>query len=111
MIEKKENNLVLVLDIGTEAIKGLLLNEKKEETELFCSGLAYFDKYRSFETEKIEQEILEKTISNLLSGFGLKEKKERKKIFLLLGLAPDILKSRIISLSLKRKKINSQNFL
>jgi len=107
MIRQKENNLVLVLDIGTEAVKGLLLNKKKEETELFCSGLTYFDKYRSFETEKIEQEILEKAISNLLSGFGLKEEKERKEVFLLFGLAPDILKSRILSLSLKRKKIKT----
>ncbi|MEK7519303.1 MAG: hypothetical protein AAB565_00735, partial [Patescibacteria group bacterium] len=53
----------LVLDIGKEAVKALILKRQKEEVELLSSALEYFDDHNVSTIN--EEEIIGKTISEI----------------------------------------------
>jgi len=117
----------LVLDIGTEAVKGLIF-EKNEKISVLGSSLEYYDQYSTFFTPYFEREIIKRTISKVLKELERETKlnpvrKEAlksirdvisegkreglsngvKPVSVILSLPPDIFGSRVIVQSYKRK--------
>jgi len=128
---KPKIDLDLVLDIGTESVKGLIL-EKKEDynpaggggvqtkvwqergrpgvpasgqapnISVLGSSLEYYDQYSRFLTSQFEREVIKRTISKAIAE--LERESGAKTQTVILGLSPNILVSRVISQSYKRKK-------
>jgi len=84
----------LALDIGTEAVKALVFEKSGEQYFILSSALQYFDELRPFDNDKI---ILE-TAKEAMSRAG-KTPKEA-----LMGLPPNMLKSRVKTIEFKRQK-------
>lgn len=97
---KKEKNF-LVLDIGSEAVKVALFKKKGGKNVVSACSLVYFDKYGVFSSRDFQRDLLERTISRALYDLT-KEKKPAEKI--IIGLPPDILKTRMFFSSLPREK-------
>jgi len=94
--------IYLVLDIGTEAVKALILEKKEEEVSVLGSSLEYYDRFSAFLTSQFESEVIKRTI---LRAIGELEKESGiKKKALILGLPPNIFVSRVISQHYKRKE-------
>lgn len=103
---KKKETPFLVLDIGTEAVKGLVC--KKENSKIIILGASsqYFERYgvfdgKDFETDVIKRAIL-KTIEEARQNLGA-QRQNCKKWPVLLGLPSNILKGRVIWQSFERK--------
>lgn len=90
----------LVLDIGTEAVKGLIF-EKNDKISVLGSSLEYYDQYSTFFTPYFEREITKRTISKVIKE--LERETKLKASSVILTLPPDIFVSRIISQSYERK--------
>ena len=100
---KKREKPFLVLDIGTEAVKALLLKKENSKLVVLNHGLQYFEKYSVFNSNDFETEFVKKAISKSIKQI-FKEKKDLKGISILLGLPANILRAKIISQSFKRDK-------
>lgn len=100
---KKREKPFLVLDIGTEAIKALLLKKENNKLVVLNHSIQYFEKYSVFEGNDFETEFIKKAILKSLEKI-FKEKKELKKTPVLIGLPADVLKARIVSQLFKRDK-------
>jgi len=100
---KKREKPFLVLDIGTEAVKALLLKKENDKLVVLNNSLQYFKKYSIFESNDFEAEFIKKAISKSLEKI-FKEKKNLKNIPVLVSLPADILKAKIISQCFKRDK-------
>jgi cell division ATPase FtsA len=98
---KKKPEVDLVLDIGTEAVKALLLEKKEKEISVLGKAREYYDQYSAFFSPYFEREIIKRTISKVIKD--LERETKLKTSSLILTLPPDIFVSRIISQSLKRK--------
>ena len=101
LIKKKKEKTFLVLDIGTEAVKAALFEEKAGKTFLVGYSLAYFDKYGVFDSRDFEKDILERAMAKVLYD-SLANKRFIGRTFI--GLPPSILKARILASFLKREK-------
>lgn len=89
----------MVLDVGTEAVKSLILEKDKDELSVLGVGIQYFEKYSSFKASNFEAEVIKKAIlSSVRSAHNSLESKIKdwKKLPILLGLSPDILKARVV---------------
>lgn len=95
--EKKED--FLVLDIGTEAVKTLILEKHKDKIIISAVAKEYFDSFGLFDSKNFEVEIIKKTISKTIQD--LETKRLPKNVFF--GLPANILKVKILLQSLKRK--------
>ena len=95
--EKKED--FLVLDIGTEAVKTLILEKYKDKIIISAAALEYFDSYGLFDSKNFEAEIIKKTISKTIQD--LETKRLPENVFF--GLPANILKVKILLQSVKRK--------
>lgn len=100
----------LVLDIGTESVKALILEKKPatagKEEKIFVLGssLEYYDQYSVF-FRQFEKEVVQRTISKVVSELERETKiKSNSVIVVLLGLPPNIFVSRVISQPYKRKE-------
>jgi cell division ATPase FtsA len=101
-----------VLDIGTESVKGLILEKKpalasaaageEEKISVLGSSLEYYDRFSAFSTSQFEREVIKRTI--LKSIADLERESGIKKKALILGLPPNIFVSRVIFQSHKRKE-------
>lgn len=96
----KKPEIDLVLDIGTEAVKGVIF-ERKEGISVLGSSVEYYDQYSAFFTPYFEREIIKRTISKVIKE--LERETKLKASSVILTLPPDIFVSRIISQSYKRK--------
>ena len=98
--KRQKEKLFLVLDIGTEAVKGLICKKENSKMVVLGASTQYFERYgvfdgRDFETDVIKRAIL-KTIKQ---GW---EKQGWEKLPVLVGLPPNILKGRIVWKFFKR---------
>src|SRR4030042_568252 len=92
---KKKETPFLVLDIGTEAIKALLLEKKDKEIVILNHGLYYLEEYGVFNGNDFETEFIKRGVVNSLELIT-KEKKDLKNLPVLLSLPPDILRAKLI---------------
>jgi len=100
---KKRENPFLVLDIGTEAIKALLLKKENDKFVVLNHSIEYFEKYSVFEGNDFETAFIKKAILRSLEKI-FKEKKEIKKTPVLIGLPGNILRAKIVSQSFRRDR-------
>lgn len=100
---KKREKPFLVLDIGTEAVKALLLKKENDKLVVLNHTIEYFEKYGVFESNDFETEFIKKAISKSIKKI-FKEKKELKKTPVLIGLPANVLRARIVSQLFKRDK-------
>ena len=98
---KKKEKPFLVLDIGTEAIKALLLEKKDKELIVLNHGLYYLEEYGVFNSNDFETEFIKRGIVNSLEAIT-KGEKDLKNLPVLLSLPPNILKAEIVFQFYKR---------
>ncbi len=98
--KKKEN--FLILDIGTEAVKAVILREKEGKISILQSSLEYFEDYGGFNSQNPERKVWEKAILKTFQNLNLAEAKKRTNFSVILGLPADFLKARVISQNFKR---------
>jgi len=116
----KKEKATLLLDIGNEAVKAQIFQEKdynppttsspfsfhskrapKKITTL-GNSLEYLDYYGMPDVRNSERDILEKVILKTFRNLGLQNLRLKFDIFVLLGLPADILRTRVISQNFKR---------
>lgn len=97
LFKQSDKDNYLVLDIGKEAIKALILRRQEKEFEVGAFALEYFDDHNFLGLQK--EEITKKTISLILQKPEFK--KTPRSVFL--GLPTSVLKSRVASLTIQRK--------
>ncbi len=97
---RKKKNDILVLDIGTEAVKAVFyqLGKEKEEIRILGRALEYFEKFGVFDGRDFGTLIMKKAIS------GVIKKTYRKKAKTLVSLPPNIFKARIAKLNFIRER-------
>lgn len=126
---KNKKDKFLVLDIGTEAVKALIFKTVllgKKEHNFFTPSIdkkivilgactEYFERYSVFDGKDFEANVIKRAISKAIEGayqgFILFSKKKKtniqkqdwKKLPLLVGLPPNILKGRVARYSFRRK--------
>ena len=90
----KKEETFLVLDIGSEAIKGAVFEKKEKEIKVLSLALEYFDRYGVFEGRDFEHEVLEKALLKALNSLLSRSGKMRSGNIgrIVLTLSPEILK-------------------
>jgi len=124
---KRNRDVFLGLDIGTECVKVLFFQKKNEKKEgnvagdkikILAFAVEYFDKYGSSEKKELKS-ILKKTISDVVenakkkiifSDFDseLKNKIQKNKFDVLLTISADNFRARVILLDFERENLNSK---
>jgi cell division ATPase FtsA len=118
---KKKPKPRLVIDIGTETVKGLVfsdfmtvreqdktdrkskeIEDKNRGIEIQASSIQYFDKFSVFNTKDFEEEVLKKTILKVIEE--LKNMTDFNLDAIFLGLPADIFKGRVIYQRFQREK-------
>jgi len=108
--KSKKTEYFLTIDVGTETIKGLvfsILNSNKgkegKTKKIVIHGVStqYFDEFGVFDTTRLREEVLKRTISKTIKE--IKSKAEFKKDSLLLGLPANVLRARLINQNFKRE--------
>ncbi len=110
-LSKKKNDVFLVIDIGTEAIKAVICQENgkektskdKEENRMIIknASLQYFEEV-NFNDFKFQEKIIKKTLKNTLKKlFYFLSIKNYKTI---VSLPPTVLKARVINIKLSKKE-------
>jgi len=102
----KRETPFLILDIGTKAIKSLIVKKENNKLSILGSGLIYFNGFsliNDFQIQNLSKAIL-KSVQEASNNFLLFPAKNRKDLPLLLTLSPDILKLRVITESFEREK-------
>lgn len=87
----------MALDIGTEAIKALVLKKDKGKYFILGAALRYFDESARFDNDK----VILNTAQEALRAAGESPKE------LLIGLPPNVLRSRVASFGFSRKNPES----
>jgi len=119
---KKKNGFFLVLDIGTEAIKALIVSRsfsqdrgQNKKVSVLGVGLAYFNGYDFFNKKEIKEELMRETISKAIESarenlsFSSVKKEVKKRVLkkkdwqILLTLPSNILKARVVRQSFSRE--------
>lgn len=99
-----KREIYLILDIGTESVKALILEKKEEKIFVLGSYLEYYDQFSVF-FRQFEKEVVQRTISKVVSELERETRiKSNSVIVVLLGLPPNIFVSRVISQPYKRKE-------
>jgi len=99
--KRKGGEIVLGLDVGTEAIKTLVFRRENNKNVILGRALEYFEEPELFENFDFPEEILEKTISKTIDSVQKITKFDPKNVFL--GLPANILKGQIIKQNFVRK--------
>lgn len=112
----KKDKLFLVLDIGTEAVKALILKKDIAKMAVFGGSARYFEKYGVFDSRDFQTDLIKKTISKTieetyqaLTTFPEEiELKKQNGLPVLVALPPNVFKARVICQSCKREKPNEK---
>lgn len=104
LLRKKREEITLILDIGTEAIKALFLGKKDGKVNILRNSLEYFDSDGAFEGRSLEQDVLKRAILKTLQGLGFGNLKLKKNLSVIFGLPANILKAKVILQNLERDK-------
>ncbi|MCD6528382.1 hypothetical protein J7K44_01965, partial [bacterium] len=99
--KKNKTSCLLVLDIGTEAVKAVTLKKKDKEWIILGVALEYFEKFGVFDSVNFQQEVLKRTISKVIER--ILPQNVKKPISTFLALPPDILKGEINCYNFERK--------
>lgn len=105
--KQKRGEVMISLDIGTEAVKVLIF--KKEETSkevpqriiILGAALQYLDSYERFDTAALDIDVIKKSIT-----LAIKEAQRRSGVetnSVLLGISPDKLKAEVSFQSFERQ--------
>lgn len=100
----KKEKATLLLDIGNEAVRAQIFQEKDKKITILKSSLEYFDYYGTSDVRNLERDILEKVILKTFRNIGLQNLRLKFDILVLLGLPADILRTRVILQNFKRGK-------
>ena len=97
---RKKKNDILVLDIGTEAVKAVFCQsgKEKEGIRILDRALEYFEEFGVFDGNEFDVLIIKKAILKAI------EKINQKKAEILISLPPNIFKARIAKLNFIREK-------
>ena len=102
----KRETPFLILDIGTKAIKALIVKKENNKLSVLGSGLKYFNSFsiiNDFQAQALSKAIL-KSVQEASNNFLLFPAKDKKDLPLLITLSPDILKLRVVTGSFQREK-------
>lgn len=104
-LKEKKEKTVLVLDIGTEAVKGLLCKKENGKTVIAENFLEYLDEFGTaeavFDSRNLRRVLLEKIISRIIEKTKNSIGKFPQELFW--GLTADIFKERISRQNFIRK--------
>jgi cell division ATPase FtsA len=108
ILDKKKGSPFLVLDIGSEAVKSLIIKKENNNLIILGAGLQYlnidsFSMTNDFQMNSMSNTIL-KSIQEASNNFVLFSNEKKKDLPVLITLSPDILKLKIISEEFERKK-------
>lgn len=98
---KAKKEVILVLDIGTEAVKALILEKKDPKSVILGASLQYFEQFGVFDGLDFEADIIKTAVLEVIKKIQQNTGKKPRK--LLLNLPPDIAKARIVFHSFKRE--------
>jgi len=103
-LRKKEERPFLVLDIGTEAVKGLIVKKENNRNVILGAFIQYLETTGFFEDRGFGKGIIKKAVLE-----GMKEVEQGLSVSLknqpiVLGLAPNILRARNVSQFFERER-------
>jgi len=93
--KRKKEKLFLVLDVGTEAVKGLICKKENSKMVVLGASTQYFERYGVFDGRDFETDVIKRAILKTI-------KQGWEKLPVLVGLPPNILKGRIVWKFFKR---------
>ena len=93
---KKKKEHALILDLGTEAIKALIIEKRNDKTVVLGAALEYLKRSPIIPTETLKKSILRTTAL-------VQDKTKITPRSVILGLPADILKTRVFSQNHQRK--------
>lgn len=105
---REKSETCLVLDIGTGAVKALILEKKGQQNIILGAGLQYFDKFGVFNTTDFEGDVLKKAIVGAVKEARSMAPGHSKIKLIYLGLPANILRIRVISQFFKRERPSSR---
>jgi len=112
---RKKEKPLLVLDVGTEAVKSLIVKKNNNKIDILSSSVCYFEDSGVFnqtlDQQEFEMEIIKRTvlkaIEETFSNFTVFEKGEKIKkpadLPVLISLPPNILRAEIVNYKIKRE--------
>jgi hypothetical protein len=98
--KNRDKKHFLALDIGTEAVKGALIEEKNKTPLVLETSLEYFDRFGTFDSYDFEADVFRKTLGRVLRQLW---KEGGRPELLPVLLPPNVLKASLTLVSLKRK--------
>jgi len=93
-LKNKKSRCFLILDIGNETVKTLILKVQDSKIVILGTSLACLDEYGVFNGRKFEADVIEKTISETIEN--IQKVTDEKPKFILVGLSANNFKGRII---------------
>lgn len=102
--EKKE--YFLGLDLGSEAVKGLIFQKMDEKRIILGAALQYYDPAGVWDSVDFDKDVLKKAIRKVLQE--IQREVKTKPNLILINLPPDVLKARIAFQSFQRKNPNQR---
>lgn len=102
-LRRAKEKYFLALDLGTEAIKGLLFEKVNGKITILKSSLQYFQPFGVFDSRFFETGLVKKTLSKTIEEITFQMDRKVRPKYTVLGLPANILKSQIFFKRLKRK--------
>ncbi len=89
---KKKPETFLILDIGNETVKALVVQKRGDKIAVLDCSLQYFEKFGVFYSRDFEKDILQKAILKAFQGL---KQESFKSLPVILGLPANILRAKI----------------
>jgi len=100
--EKTLKQKFLVVDIGSKGVSGLILEKENKKKKIKKFSSETFRKFSTFQTNNFENDVFKKAFSKVLIDLGLEN--DSLPNTTLIGLNPEILKSKITKLFIKKEE-------
>jgi len=95
--KEKQDKVFLVLDIGTEAVKALIVKKDKSENIVLAASIQYFERFGVFDSKDFDKDLIKKAILKSIECLLQNFPADFKNLPILLTLPPNIFKARVIS--------------
>jgi len=69
--KRKKEKLFLVLDVGTEAVKGLICKKENSKVIVLGASTQYFERYRVFDGRDFEMDVIKRAVSKTIKEAGI----------------------------------------
>jgi len=99
---RKKFQKEIVLDIGTEAVKGMIFQKNNSEVSILAQAIEYYDRYTVFLTSFFEKEIMKRTILKVIEK--LKSQTSFQFDSVILNLPPDVFIAKVARINYKTKE-------